>query len=165
MIEYLEGDATITTPGQNTIIAHIVNNAGFWGAGFTHALDRMAPRYKKTYLSWWTTYHEPRGTCIPSMLGMCLLVESARFPGVAVLHMCAQDGISYNGEQTVDYEALQTCLSKLNQIAQEQHAHIQMPRIGAGLGGGNWETIKQLIEHHLQDVPTQIYTLKHVSTT
>jgi hypothetical protein len=31
--------------------------------------------------------------------------------------------------------------------------------IGAGLGGGNWEIIKGLIEQHLVDVPVRVYSL------
>lgn len=107
MVTYLEGDATRVQAGQRILIAHVVNNAGFWGKGFTSALDRMSPQPKRTYQAWWDTYHLPKGSASNQMLGQYLaaVIDSH----VSVVHMCAQDGISHHGKRTVDYSALAVC--------------------------------------------------------
>jgi hypothetical protein len=40
-------------------------------------------------------------------------------------------------------------LATVAQFAQRHNATIHMPRIGAGLAGGNWETISQLVREEL----------------
>jgi O-acetyl-ADP-ribose deacetylase (regulator of RNase III) len=44
----------------------------------------------------------------------------------------------------LDYEALALCLRKINHIFAGQH--VGLPKIGAGLAGGDWERIKQIIQ-------------------
>jgi O-acetyl-ADP-ribose deacetylase (regulator of RNase III) len=38
-------------------------------------------------------------------------------------------------------------------------SEIAMPRIGAGLGGGNWNVIEAIIESELTHVKPYVYTL------
>jgi hypothetical protein len=54
--------------------------------------------------------------------------------------MYAQDGIKKNvndKNQCVCYSSLDVCLEKLSEFALVHRLSIQMPRIGAGLGGGD----------------------------
>lgn len=44
----------------------------------------------------------------------------------------------------LDYEALTLCMRKMNRVF--EGLHIGLPRIGAGLAGGDWERIKQIIQ-------------------
>lgn len=57
----------------------------------------------------------------------------------------------------VDYEAITICLRKLNQ--RFIHRHIGIPQIGAGLAGGDWNRIKNIIQTELTncDVTVVIY--------
>lgn len=48
-----------------------------------------------------------------------------------------------------DYEAFTICMRKINSLFFNKH--IGMPKIGAGLGGGDWKRIKQIIEKTLID--------------
>lgn len=52
-------------------------------------------------------------------------------------------------ENPLDYDALRLCLKKINHIFKGQH--IGLPRIGAGLAGGDWEIIKMFIIGELED--------------
>ena len=54
----------------------------------------------------------------------------------------------------LDYEALTLCLRKINKIFKGKH--IGLPQIGAGLAGGDWERIKQIIQTELKDCDTTI---------
>lgn len=49
----------------------------------------------------------------------------------------------------LDYDALTLCMRKINQIF--SGLHIGLPKIGAGLAGGNWEKIKEIIQKKLSD--------------
>jgi O-acetyl-ADP-ribose deacetylase (regulator of RNase III) len=48
-----------------------------------------------------------------------------------------------------EYAALKSCLKKLSNeaIANGQYIELAVPRIGAGIGGGDWEIIEKLLEH------------------
>jgi O-acetyl-ADP-ribose deacetylase (regulator of RNase III) len=48
-----------------------------------------------------------------------------------------------------DYEAITLCMRKMNAIFKGKH--IGLPLIGAGLAGGDWEVIKNIIQTELAD--------------
>ena len=49
----------------------------------------------------------------------------------------------------LDYEALTLCMRKINLMFKGKH--IGLPQIGAGLAGGDWNRIKQIIQTELKD--------------
>lgn len=49
----------------------------------------------------------------------------------------------------LDYEALTLCMRKIN--SEFKGMHIGLPKIGAGLAGGDWDRIKQIIQTELKD--------------
>jgi O-acetyl-ADP-ribose deacetylase (regulator of RNase III) len=57
------------------------------------------------------------------------------------------------------YDALETALSSLAHFAAAHNATVHMPRIGAGLAGGDWERIAALIERHLDEREVTVYSL------
>jgi O-acetyl-ADP-ribose deacetylase (regulator of RNase III) len=64
------------------------------------------------------------------------------------------------GKNTLDYEALTLCMRKINSVF--KHKHIGLPQIGAGLAGGEWNRIKEIIKQELKDckVTVVIYDKK-----
>lgn len=48
----------------------------------------------------------------------------------------------------IDYEALTLCMRKIN--SQFKEKHIGLPKIGAGLAGGDWNKIERIIEKELK---------------
>lgn len=48
-----------------------------------------------------------------------------------------------------DYEAFTMCMRKMNKIFEGKH--IGLPQIGAGLAGGSWQKIKQIIKDELKN--------------
>ena len=46
----------------------------------------------------------------------------------------------------IDYEALRSCL---NAVAAHTDSPVVMPKIGAGLGGGDWTVIEKIIDETL----------------
>jgi len=55
------------------------------------------------------------------------------------------DGVS----RPLDYEALTLCMRKINNVFKGKH--IGLPKIGAGLAGGDWNRIKSIIQTELKD--------------
>jgi O-acetyl-ADP-ribose deacetylase (regulator of RNase III) len=64
------------------------------------------------------------------------------------------DGVS----RPLDYEALTLCMRKINQ--QFKGKHIGLPQIGAGLAGGDWNRIKQIIQTELKDCDITVVIFK-----
>jgi O-acetyl-ADP-ribose deacetylase (regulator of RNase III) len=58
----------------------------------------------------------------------------------------------------LDYEALTLCMRKINKIFAGQH--VGLPKIGAGLAGGDWERIKQIIQTELIDCDVTVVIYK-----
>ena len=63
-------------------------------------------------------------------------------------------------KKPVDYEAIVLCMRKINHIFKGKH--IGLPMIGAGLAGGSWSSIRQIIQTELKDcnVTVVIYDKK-----
>ena len=54
----------------------------------------------------------------------------------------------------LSYEALTLCMKKINVVFAGKH--IGMPKIGAGLAGGNWNRIEHIINTELRDCQVTI---------
>lgn len=64
------------------------------------------------------------------------------------------DGVS----KPLDYEALTLCMRKINQ--EFSGKHIGLPKIGAGLAGGDWNRIKKIIQTELKDMQVSVVIYK-----
>lgn len=60
-------------------------------------------------------------------------------------------------ENPFDYEAFTICMRKIN--LQFSGSRIGLPKIGAGLAGGDWERIKPIIQRELKDCHVTVVTL------
>lgn len=155
-IKYLRGDATkpINKDGKNIIIAHICNDIGKWGKGFVLALSKKWEEPEK--------YYRLKFKKSKLVLGDVdyNLVEIKKEYNIFVANMIAQHNVQSTSRNKIPirYNALAKCLTKLNEIALSEKASIHMPRIGAGLAGGNWKFIERLIRE-CTSVNVYIYDL------
>jgi O-acetyl-ADP-ribose deacetylase (regulator of RNase III) len=69
-------------------------------------------------------------------------------------------GINHaNGDaKPLSYEALTLCMKKMNLIFSGKH--IGLPKIGAGLAGGDWNKIESIIKQELKDCKVTIVNYK-----
>jgi len=146
MITYLVGDATYPQGLGLKIIAHVCNNKGGWGKGFVLAISKRWKEPEQYYREFHDIYK----------LGMTQFVSVGY--NLFVANMIAQDGYSTKNKQALSHDALEKCLMIVNTTAKNYNASIHMPRIGIGLGGGNWETIEQII-NSCCNVPVFVYDL------
>ena len=144
VFQYVTGDAAVPLSSA-TIIAHIVNNKGKWGKGFVLSLSKKYPAAKKVYLDKYSNTSD-------LTLGDIQFISVDEKDRIFVANMVSQDGIRKNyadKKQYLSYHALEECLEKLSEFALINRLVVQMPKIGAGLGGGDWKHIESLIQKHL----------------
>ena len=142
-IKYVTGDATNPVTEGKRIIAHCCNDAGFWNAGFVRGLSERFHQPERDYRRW------ARGlTPAPFRLGEVQLVQVR--PGLFVANIIGQSGIrSASNPTPIRYDSLREGLVRVRLRALEDEATVHMPRIGAGLAGGDWEIISAIIEDEL----------------
>lgn len=141
-ISYLTGDATHIDGARPHVVAHICNDSGGWGKGFVLAISRRWPEPEIAYRRWAKNGQD-------FGLGMVQIVPVN--DDLAVANMVAQHGYrTQSNPVAVRYDALDTCLRKLAERLPDGTT-IQMPRIGCGLAGGDWNQIEPLIQTHLSD--------------
>jgi O-acetyl-ADP-ribose deacetylase (regulator of RNase III) len=135
-INYIKGDATKPIGNGNKIIAHCCNDLGGWGLGFVIALSRRWDAPEKAY----------RAMSKDDMvLGNVQFVDVE--DDIVVANMIGQHQTWYeNGIPPIRYDAVRECLMKVNEHAVANNATIHCPRFGAGLAGGDWDTIEKIID-------------------
>ena len=151
-LEYVEGDATRPAAPGPKILVHVCNDIGRWGKGFVLAISR---RWK-----------EPEQVFKANFaLGLNSALGDVQFVAVAddlrVANLIGQHGIAGRGTTTppVRYDAIGRGLQTVRDRAQLSGASVHMPRIGAGLAGGDWPRIEAIVIATLIkcDVPTTVY--------
>lgn len=180
-IVYLTGDATKPDARLHAedgagcdAIAHVVNNVGAWGAGFSGALTRrFGDIARETYIRAWQPRDEWKGSTHHIDHGMELggvSVNLTALPGhsrgdyvlpMYLVHLFAQDGLpSVTNRRPFRLDALQTCVRRLiesNFLVNEPRFH--MPRIGTGYGGSTWERIEPVVAQLAAVAPVYVYDL------
>lgn len=137
-ITYIQGDATKPVTRGNIIIAHVVNNVGAYGAGFSGALERAYPGCRDFFKS---THPIPGVTVFQPVSG-----NYHDDNAVCIAHMFAQDGlIGPDNWRPIRYDWLETCLDRLGHETEYTDSYVHMPRIGCGLAGGKWNEVEDLI--------------------
>ncbi len=141
-ITYLKGDATQPRGNGHRIIAHIVNDkASTWGAGFARAIRAKLPAVQNDFTRWVNLHKHLY------KLGNAHLSQVEK--NLDVFSMICQHGYGNAAKPRIRYNALQSCLHDLANIAREQEATVHMPRIGCGQAGGRWEIISEVIHDTL----------------
>lgn len=152
-VQYQKGDATNPQGEGNKIIVHICNDIGGWDKGFVVALSKKWSKPEKQYRQWYKS-------------GEIFLLGEVQFvpieSAITVANMIAQHDIQVlNGIPPIRYEAVRKGLKKVAAFAQQNNASVHMPRIGAGLAGGKWEIIEDIIRDELttQNILVTVYDL------
>lgn len=172
MIKYVKGDATDPQGDGNKMIIHCCNDAGGWGRGFVLALSKKWDRPEREYRRW--AAGEPSvfsnvPADPPFRLGEIQTVGVD--PYIFVTNMIGQRDhydfmVQVDGKTVslspVRYGALEECLLRVLVKAKDLDASIHCPRFGAGLAGGDWNKIEDIIQRVLVDngVEVTVYDLE-----
>lgn len=141
------GDATQPVK-KPALIAHVCNDENLWGAGFVIPLGNAYPKVE-------SDFHGIHPS--DRKLGHTQFVVVNQ--DIVVANMIAQKGLRSSKELIpLRYDALHTCLTDVQALAEKQGITVHMPRIGSKRAGGNWAVIKSIIMATMK-VDTYIYTL------
>jgi len=159
-LQYRIGDATEPQGTGVKIILHCVNDVGAWGAGFVLALSQRWREPEGKYRRW---HQAGELDGVPFALGQVQMIKVVS--GVFVANLIGQHGLRRRGDDglpPVRYEAIRQGLARVRQQALMLKASVHMPRIGAGLAGGDWREIEQIILDELaaHDLAVTIYDLR-----
>lgn len=126
------------------IIIHGCNAQGVMGSGVALAIRQKWPIAYEKYRVAHATYGLG--------LGDIQLVNVS--DEVVVVNAITQEYFGKSGYRYVNYDAIASCFTGLNKLLKEKklkHNVVNFPRIGAGLGGGDWEIIEKIIDRTLDD--------------
>jgi len=136
-IKYVKGDLLSV---ENGYIVHGCNNRGVMGGGVARSIKE---KYRSAFLAYIAGTHEVLGATIECPLGN----------GLVIVNGITQDGYGHD-RRYANYAAIAQVFNRVAEMAMlrnELHTVVSFPRIGAGLGGGDWNIISQIIEDTFHD--------------
>jgi O-acetyl-ADP-ribose deacetylase (regulator of RNase III) len=168
MINYIDGDLIkLAQRGHFDVIAHGCNCFCQMGAGIA---PQMAKAFgcndSKKYHGESTSFPDERGNMnklgnIESYAWFVFDDEGER-KRLDVVNAYTQYKYGRNhedGDETpVNYSAIEMCMKKINYRFKGKH--IGLPKIGAGLAGGNWNRIEHIINTELRDCVVTVINYK-----
>lgn len=135
-------------------IAHGVNCQGVMGSGVAKAIRDAFPEVYETYK------HICDFNYSKTLLGVCnfvLLDKSKSLTIKGIYNLFTQDFYGRDEKRYVNYKAIVDSFSQINSRCKNET--IAIPKIGAGLGGGDWNIIKELIDDSTPNVEIHVYEL------
>jgi O-acetyl-ADP-ribose deacetylase (regulator of RNase III) len=140
MIQYVTGDLTNVDIG---FIVHGVNCQGVMRSGVAWAIRQKWPHVFDEYSKAFENGNKPK-------LGGIQYVQIK--PALYVVNAFTQEWYGRDGKQYVSYEAIKKCFEQVveRQSDTKLFLPISFPRIGAGLGGGDWTVIEKILNETLR---------------
>lgn len=144
--------------GEIDVLVHGVNCQGKMNSGIAKQIRAEFPKAFKHYRESFFQSDEPR----PDVLGFAQFVkiEDNKF----IVNGFTQDKYGYDKSfRFCSYDAIDQVISQLRNSCLKSSIDgkkIGMPKIGAGLGGGNWKVIEAIISSHFTDRDVYVYTLE-----
>lgn len=147
-ITYVKGDVLNS---DEKFIIHGCNSRGKFRSGFAKAVRELYPNCYKAYMS----EYEKNGLHLGN-----IVVYLDPKTNVTIFNAITQDTFGYDGKQYVDYGAIKTALIRADDAT--VGGRLAMPKIGAGLGGGDWNIISDLIEKCVVNNDPFVYIIDDV---
>lgn len=132
-------------------ILHGCNSCGVMNSGVAKAIREKYPQAYEKYMEIYNRFYKLE-------LGT---VQLCRVNDVHIEYVCnaiVQKNYGNDGKRYVNYIALAQALQDVDEMSWNfQWKAVAMPKIGAGLGGGDWNIISELIEDAFTDVQPVVY--------
>jgi O-acetyl-ADP-ribose deacetylase (regulator of RNase III) len=148
VIKYVKGD--LFESGAD-IIAHGCNCVGGFGSGVAGQIAKRYPRVRNAYLE----RHEELGW----ELGDVQFVYAELGKGLYIANCATQKEYYPRDRVHADYDAIRTAMTRVKQWAKGQGKSVAIPKIGAGLAGGDWNRIEAILKEVFDDYDVTVYTL------
>lgn len=152
MIKYTKAD--LFTTGAD-IIAHGCNCVGGFGSGVAGQMARKYPMTRTHYLHKFETEGWRLGDV------QFVTVENVNVWTNRYVANCATQKEYYPRDRVhADYEAIRKCMQQVHDFAKMHDLTVAIPKIGAGLAGGDWKIIEQILESVFHDYNVAVYHLE-----
>jgi O-acetyl-ADP-ribose deacetylase (regulator of RNase III) len=172
-INYKIGNIVNETFSVPSILLHCCNDVPVMGGGVARAIANKWPHVESEYMEWDNQgYKESGDTYYLShsrlRLGEIQLVDTIATVGQPELLVCnmigqRDCGPDINGNPPVRYEAFEEAFGKLRRVMKKHFRkyHIQTVKLGAGLAGGDWSKIEEMLDYHFiaHKIPVTVYDL------
>ena len=137
-LNFVHGNVLSPAGNGAKVICQLVNDqARLWGGGVARFAAEKFPAAQRDFSRWlWTIPKAQR-------LGRVHFVEVGSATVLASL--IAQEGYGPSATPRIRYAPLEHCFSLVAQFALDHSASVHMPRIGAGLSGGAWDTVEGIV--------------------
>jgi O-acetyl-ADP-ribose deacetylase (regulator of RNase III) len=131
------------------VIVHGCNAHGVMGSGVALAIRNKWPSAFNKYRDKYQTNGLSLGEVI-----------FANVEDKWIANAITQQNFGSDGQRYVDYEAVESCLRQVKNFMEVYgYDSLAMPKIGAGLGGGDWTVIENIITKIFEDKQVKIYVL------
>lgn len=152
MLKYVEGDLIkLAKEGKYDVICHGCNCFNTMGAGIARVI---AKEFKEVYDADQKTLQGDA-----SKLGTILPV-SIKNSDLIVINAYTQYHYNLKCMPNINYNALQNCFKSIKEQYGNKSIKFGIPKIGAGLAGGNWNIIAKIIEREMADEDITVVVLK-----
>jgi len=141
-IEYIKGDLM---KAPEKYIAHGCNAKGVMGSGVAKLIRAKWPDAYDHY-----RYTHETFRLIP---GRAYFVECG---DKTIINCITQESYGRDGRQYADYGLIIKAIQGISEVISD--TPVALPMIGAGLGGGDWNKIEEIIEEHSTFQP-RVYQL------
>lgn len=146
MIHYIQGDLFDT---DAEIIAHGCNCRGGFGSGVAKTVSIKYPKARYSYLDKFDEDGWRLGE-----------VQFVRQWNDKIIANCAtQDAYLPRGICHADYYAIRKAMILVKDYAKKNSYKIAIPKIGAGLAGGDWNKIEEILNEVFNDYDVTVYYL------
>lgn len=136
---------SLAKEGQFDVIIHGANCFHTMGAGIAKSIKKEFP---KAFEADKETNFGDRNKLGTISLATFQINEEADF--LTVINAYTQFGIRQHGYSSpIDYTAVDNCFYEIQKQFGYKHLRFGIPKIGAGLAGGDWEVISRIIENYL----------------
>jgi O-acetyl-ADP-ribose deacetylase (regulator of RNase III) len=133
-INYIKGDLLSVTSG---IIMHGCNAQGVMGSGVALAVRQRYPK----------AYEKYKQEIQLGFLGLGDLHLVEVTDNLFIANAITQEFYGRDKKVYVSYEAINSTFSTLFELANRLKVNISIPKIGVGLGGGDWDMILEVIKY------------------
>ena len=137
---------------EQGIIVHGCNAQGVMGSGIALQIKQKYPFAYHSYLDHCKNIISPA-----ARLGT---IDFAQVSGkLTIANAITQLNYGRDGKRYVDYSAVQATMHQVAQLADKLGTSVHYPQIGAGLGGGDWGLISDIIDSAFEFYPDVHRTL------
>lgn len=147
---YLQGDL-LKSDAQ--IIAHGCNCIQTMGAGIAKSISQIYPEVAKADKRFKPENPRDRLGKIDVVKVHTILGSKIEYVANCYTQLEVGEGVQ------ISYNAIRSSMQELHDFGMENNLSVAIPKISAGLGGGDWKRIEKDISEIFSDMEIKIYSL------